>query len=186
MKKIDVRGIQSEPEKRLSFLTDFVGFTEDDWKALGESVEVLGPRLPGILDALYDHLLNYDDTRKVFLGPRGEVDPNYIAIRKEHLTSWLLTTVGGSDRRALANYIMATGRRHTGVEGEPERVVPPRYMVALTSFVQTAILSNLFDLLPNEPDKLRRIGLAWNKMMLIQLEMFLKALVPYWPRWDEA
>jgi hypothetical protein len=184
MKAIDVAAISSQPEERLTFLADFVGFSDDDWKAIADSAQLLGPKWPAILDALYDHLLNYDDTRRIFLGPRGEVDPEYIAIRKEHLTTWLLTTVNAEDRKSLAHYLMGVGRRHTGVAGEPERMVPPRYMVALTSFVQTALLSNLFELLPDNPQEVRRLGLAWNKMMMIQLEMFLKVLAPHWPEWD--
>src|SRR5687767_4376606 len=139
MKTIDTRGIATSAEKRLEFLESFVGFTDDDWKALADSVEVVGPKLPAILDALYEHLLSFDDTKRIFLGGRAEIDPTYIEIRKEHLTNWVLKTVGGGDKKSFANYIMATGRYHTGVEGDPGRTVPPRYMVALTSFVQTAL-----------------------------------------------
>lgn len=186
MKRVDICAISARPEARLAFLCDFVGFTDDDWKSLGESVEILGPRLPGILDALYDHLLSYDDTKRLLTGPGGDVEPEYIAIRKEHLTTWLLTIIATDDRQSLAHYIMAVGRKHTGDAGEPDRVVPPRYMVGLTSFVQTALLSALFDLLENRPNDLRRFSLAWNKFMIIQLEMFLKVLAPAWPDWDEA
>lgn len=185
MRTIPVEAIKADAGARLRFLETFVGFTDDDWAALADSVPVLGPRLPAILDALYDHLLSFDDTRRIFLGPRGEVDPNYLAIRKEHLTEWVLRTVGGGDRAGFAQYLMSVGRRHTGVEGEPGRVVPPRYMVALTSFVQSALLGALFDALADEPARARRLALAWNKMLMIQLEIFLKAIAPTWPKWDE-
>src|SRR5215212_4502216 len=105
MKRIDTAAIAADPETRMEFLEDFVGFTEDDWKALSDSIRVIGPKLPGILDALYDHLLTFDDTRRIFLGPRGELDPSYIELRKEHLTAWVLTTVAGGSRRTFANYL---------------------------------------------------------------------------------
>jgi hypothetical protein len=186
MKHIDVAGISSDPEKRMAFLEEFIGFTTDDWAALGDSVAILGPRLPGLLDALYEHLLSFDDTRRIFLGQRGEVDPNYMAVRKEHLTQWVLHTVGAAanDKAAFARYLSQTGRRHTGVEGEAQRVVPPRYMVALISFIQSAIFQTLSAALPGEQDKVVRLGLAWNKMLVIQLEMFLKVLGPHFPQWD--
>lgn len=186
MKTINVIDISTNPAKRLQFLEDFIGFTQDDWKALSDSVDVLGPKLPAMLDSLYEHLLSYDDTRRIFLGQRGEVDPEYIAIRKEHLTAWVLKTVGGGDRSAFAAWLVSVGKAHTGVSGEPQRVVPPRYMVALVSFVQTALLSTLFSALPKEPEKVQRMGLAWNKMMMLQLEIFLKQMAPAWPKWDEA
>ena len=186
MKQIDTVAIASDAEKRMEFLEDFMDFTEDDWNALSESMRIIGPKLPAILDALYEHLLAFDDTRRVFLGPRGEVDPSYMELRKEHLTAWVLTAAAGGNRRVFANYLMATGRRHTGIAGEPGRVVAPRYMVALASHLQTAMLSAVFSALPTEPALALRMGLAWNKMLMIQLEMFLKVLAPHWPRWDEA
>lgn len=185
MKTINVKEITVNPGKRMQFLEDFTGFTQDDWSALTDSVDVLGPKLPGLLDALYEHLLSYDDTRRIFMGKRGEIDPEYMAIRKEHLTAWVLKTVGGGDRSAFAAWLTAVGKAHTGVAGEPDRVVPPRYMVALMSFVQTALWSALFAEV-NDLKKIQRMGLAWNKMLMIQLELFLKQIAPAWPKWDEA
>ena len=185
MKHIDVKAVSTDFEKRIEFLMDFVGFTDDDWAAISESVAVLGPHLPGILDALYDHLLSYDDTRRIFLGEGPDIDPNYIAVRKEHLTEWIMKTVEGGSLKQFANYIAGVGKRHTGVVGDPNRSVPPRYMVVLTSFVQTALVSTIIQNLPGEAEKATRLALAWNKMMMIQLEIFLKVLAPMWPEWDE-
>lgn len=187
MKHVDLAGIRSEPGKRFQFLCDFVGFTNADWEALRESVPVLAPKLPGFLDALYDHLLSYDDARRIFLGTSGEVDPAYMTIRKEHLTEWFLETAGAvGQHQAFAGYVTGVGRAHTGLAGDPGRVVPPRYIVALTSFIQTALTSAIFDALPNELARARRFALAWNKMLILQLELFLKEIAPCWPHWDEA
>jgi len=177
---------KSDPSKRMRFMMEFVGFTDADQRALLDSVPVLGPVLPSLLDAIYNHLLSHDDTRRVFLGQRGEVDPNYIALRKEHLTQWVLRTAGvAGEPGSLPAYIMETGRRHTGVAGEPNRVVPPRFMVGLAAFVQGALWNALFDALPDKPSEVRRFGQAWGKMLMVQLEMFLKVMAPQWPAWDE-
>lgn len=186
-KVIDLRGIAQDASARMRFMKEFVGFTDEDQRALQESVSVLGPGLPRLLDALYDHLLSFDDTRRVFLGARGEVDPSYLALRKEHLTQWVLRTAGVTgEPESLPAYLMEVGRRHTGAAGEPSRVVPPRYMVGLVGFVQSAIWSVLFDVLRERPQEVARLGQAWNKMMVIQLDLFLKAIAPQWPQWDEA
>lgn len=178
---------KSDPSKRMRFMMEFVGFTDADQRALLDSVPVLGPVLPGLLDAIYNHLLGREDTKKIFLGPRGEVDPSYIALRKEHLTQWVLRTAGVSgDPASFPAYIQETGRRHTGVAGEPSRVVPPRYMVGLAAFVQTALWNALFDALPDKPREVQRFGQAWSKMLMVQLEMFLKVMAPQWPGWDES
>ena len=181
VKEVELAALLRDPAARFAFLADLVGFGADDWAALADSVTTLSPRLPGILDAVYAHLLAFDDTRRIFLGSTGEIDPVYMALRKEHLTDWVLRTVGAAgDPGAFARYLLETGRRHTGVAGDPGRVVPPRYMVALTSFLQTALMSTLLEALADQPEQLRRQALAWNKMMMLQLELFLKAMHADW------
>jgi hypothetical protein len=186
MKHIDVEALGKDMTVRINFLFDFMLFGDADWKALQESVEGLGPKLPGLLDAIYAHLLSFDDTQRIFLGERGKVDAAYIQTRKEHLTDWVLKTVEGGDPAAFARFIANVGRHHTGVAGEPGRVVPPRYMVALISFVQTALTATLFEVFAGDPAKIARCAIAWNKMLQIQLEIFLKVIAPHWPAWDEA
>lgn len=180
-------GTKSDPSARMRFMMELTGFTEADRRALLDSVAVLGPALPGLLDAIYNHLLSVEETRPIFLGKRGEVDPDYMALRKEHLTQWVLRTAGVSgDPASLPGYIRETGRRHTGVAGEPDRVVPPRFMVGLAGFVQGALWSALFDTLPDKPREIQRFGLAWSRMLMVQLEMFLEVMAPQFPAWDES
>jgi hypothetical protein len=185
-KHIDVKRISAESLARFEFLSDFVGFTEVDRQLLQQSLAVLGPALPGLLDAIYDHLLSYDDTRRLFLGEQGTLDPAYIELRKEHLTQWLLTMAVEEDLGKLASYIAAVARMHTGAAGQARRKVPPRYVVGLTCFVQTAILKTAFAALPEEPTRALQLGLAWHKLLTIHLELFLKAIAPHWPAWDEV
>ena len=186
LKRIDTDAICSRPEDRLRFLEDFVGFTDDDWAALRASTEVLVPRLPDLLDGLYEHLLSFDDTRRVFaIG--DEVDLLYLAVRKQHLLGWVRATVSASPdtRHEFANYLNVVGRRHTGTSDERNRAVPPRYIVALVSFIQTALTTTIHAELPDEPERALRFSLAWSKMLMMQLEMFLKNIGPQWPQWDE-
>lgn len=186
MKHIDIDAIRNDPKARLEFLAEFCLMTDDDWVALDDSLPHLAPRLPELLDRLYDHLLDYDDTRRIFLGQRGEIDTSYMELRKEHMTEWVMRTISVGDRDQFVAYLVRTAQRHTGIASEPGRAVPPRYMVALISFIQTAILNALFDALPEEHAARRRLSLAWNKMLMIQLELFLKYVAPQWPQWDET
>lgn len=186
MKPIDVAAIRAEPVARFMFLAEFCRFGDDDWEALDESLPFLAPELPELLDRLYSHLLAYDDTRRLFLGARGELDPSYIELRKEHMTEWIMASMSLRDPEEFASYVMRVGRRHRGASGQRERAVPPRYMVALMSFIQTEVTTVLFATMSDDVHRLQRAVLAWNKILLIQLEMFLKALAPSWPEWDES
>jgi hypothetical protein len=177
--------VRTDRGARAAFLCEFILMTEDDWSALGDSIDILAPKLPAILDAIYAHLLSFDDTHRVFLGTRGEVDPAYIVLRQEHLTDWILRSInGGEDLPAFAQFITDVARRHTGVAGEPERVVAPRYLVGLMSFVQSQILSSLIDTVVDDSACLKRYALAWNKLLMLELELFLKEVTEHSPAWD--
>ena len=89
-----------------------------------DALEALNSQAPALARRLCDAgLLSFDDTRRIFLGDKGELDPNYVALRKEHLTQWILRTAGITSGGQLASYLMEVGRRHTGVAGEPSAAV---------------------------------------------------------------
>lgn len=186
MKTIDVAAMKADPAIRLATLEEFVGFGVEDRAALRDSVKVLGPALPRLLDAVYEHLLGFDDTRRFFLGSTGKVDPSYIALRKEHLTSWLLgVTVNRGSDSDFATWLSGVARHHAG-SGPGSRRVPPRWMVGLTGWLQAAITAALFDAEIAEQADLRRYLLAWNRFLVVQLETFLHVIAPSFPGWDEA
>jgi hypothetical protein len=180
IRHIDLAALRAGPEGRIAFLEEFVGFTEDDRAALRESALALGPRLPAMVDRLYDHLLSFDDTREVFVDEGGTINPKYIAIRKEHLTEWVMRAITETDRAEVARYATLVGKKHTHAAGDPDRAVPARYVVGHMANVQVVFWSALFEAMPNEPERVQRMGLAWTKMMMIQLELMLWAAVPGW------
>jgi hypothetical protein len=191
MKTIDVAAIVEDPLARWRFLEEFVSFGPDDRAALSESLAVLGPRLPRILDSVYEHLLSFDDTRRIFLGASGaqgtqEIDARYVTTRKEHLTEWLLRVAATRTEESIVPYVVKVARAHVGVDGEPGRQVPPRYLVGMTAHLQTIFTTALFDELPDRPRDALRMALAWNKLLVIQLETFLKVSAPLWPLWDSG
>jgi hypothetical protein len=187
MKHVDLPRIIASVTARFRFLQDFTGFGDEDRKAMTESLLVLGARLSRILDELYDHLLSYDDTRQTFLGPAGELDPAYMAQRKEHLTEWVLMAAASPSLDEFASYTVKVASQHLGLqEGARHRAVPPRYIVATTSRLQTALTQALFEELPRDPALAVRASVAWNKFLIIHLELFLSVIAPSWPEWDEA
>lgn len=186
MKSIDVAGMKADPAVRLATLESFVGFGPEDRAALRDSVKVLGPGLPGLLDAVYEHLLAHDDTRRFFLGSTSKVDPDYLALRKEHLTSWLLgVAVNRGSDADFARWLVEIAKHHAG-SGPGSRRVPPRWMVGLTGWLQAAIAGALFDAGIADQADLRRYLVAWNRFLIVQLEMFLHVIAPSFPGWDEA
>lgn len=93
--------MKADPEARLACSK----ISSDSVRTIAPLARVAARSFSGLccaafLDAVYAHLLSFDDTRRYFIGSTGDVDPVYIAIHKEHLTSWLLAvTVNGIAKR---------------------------------------------------------------------------------------
>jgi hypothetical protein len=62
------------------------GFGPDDVGHIQRSAEYLGPLVPAVLNALYDHLLSLPETRGFF-------ETQDIQHRKQSLVSWITRTV---------------------------------------------------------------------------------------------
>lgn len=73
-------------EKMRGFGTS--GFGAGDAGHVLSSAEYLGPVVPDVLDALYDHLLSLSETREFF-------ETQDIQHRKQSLVSWLTRTIEG-------------------------------------------------------------------------------------------
>jgi hypothetical protein len=64
------------------------GFGSEDAGHVQRSAEYLGPLVPAVLDALYDHLLSLPETRGFF-------ETQDIQHRKQSLVSWITRTIEG-------------------------------------------------------------------------------------------
>ena len=176
---------QNDLYERFLYLSKFVEFGETELKLISESVAILAPFLSELLDNIYDRLLSFEDSAQYFLNEDESVNDDYIAVRKEHLTGWLFSIVEVSNLKDLVSYLEGVALVHSSHAGEDDRPVPPRYLVVLSNFIQNEIWSILFRALPNDLEKIQKFGLAWNKFLNLQLELFLKVNVPSWPYWDE-
>jgi hypothetical protein len=64
------------------------GFGSEDAGHVQGNAEYLGPLVPAVLDALYDHLLSLPETRGFF-------ETQDIQHRKQSLVSWITRTIEG-------------------------------------------------------------------------------------------
>ena len=124
--------------------------------------------------AVYDHFLKFPQARKFFLNDEGEVDEDRLAKRKHSLLRWLQ---GSIDFKIDADYpirLLATGivHSHPPIHRAHLGSIPSRYMVGTISFVQTA-LNRLFQAEMDDPDQAMCASLAWNKLLMVQLDILL-------------
>ena len=159
---------------RMKEVAEFVGLGPAEL----EVVQATGPLVlkhgEELTAAVYDHFLKFPQTRKFFLNREGQIDQDRLAQRKHSLFRWLR---GSIDFKIDADYpirLLATGIVHSHPPTHRAHLgsIPSRYMVGTISFVQTA-LTQLFQHEMNDQDQAMRASLAWNKLLMIQLDILL-------------
>jgi hypothetical protein len=129
-----------------------MGFGEDDIQIIHDSVALLGPLVPGLVDAVYAKLYSYDCTWRHFLprqhGYEGEISTNLedltpdhpqIAFRKDHLARYLVNLVTAPYDAKTVGYVDMVGKIHTPKAGNAAISVPLVPINALMGFVGDAL-----------------------------------------------
>lgn len=183
MKRIDEARLESDPEYRFEYLSEFLGFTTEDAAAVHGAAQHLGPLVPVLVDAVYVKLFSYDATRKPFLprqaGYQGDVptsveeltlDHEMIQFRKQHLARYLERLVTRPYDASMVKYLDMVGRIHTSKAGNPEIQVPLVHMNALLGFVADAITNAIFGLGLPRQSEIAAVR-AFNKLLWIQNDL---------------
>ncbi len=108
------------------------GFGSADAEHIQRSAEYLGPVVPAVLDALYDHLLTLPETRGFF-------ETQDIQHRKQSLVSWITRTIEGPHNEQYWDYLVRVGKVHR------DYGVPSYQIVHLIGWVQGIIIAALLD-----------------------------------------
>ncbi len=112
----------------------------------------------------------------------GEVDEVRLDRRKHSLARWLR---GSIDFKIDSDYpvrVLATGIVHSHPPSHRAHLgsIPSRFMVASMSFIQTALADVLREELEDQ-DLAMRASIAWNKMLMLQLDILLAGYVSETP-----
>ena len=155
-------------------LAEFVGLGPAELMVLQASGPLVLEHAEELTAAVYDHFLKFPQARQFFLTSEGKVDEVRLERRKHSLLRWLR---GSIDFQIDTDYpirLLATGIVHSHPPTHRAHLgsIPSRYMIGTISFVQTA-LNELFQREIEDPDQAMRASLAWNKMLMIQLDILL-------------
>ena len=165
-----------ESGRYFHYLAEFVGFTEDDAKAIRESGLIIEKHLPEIIWRFYTNLLQYPPTRKFFLNKDGEVDDAYLQLRMLHQANFWRRTASGIYDDDYANFVDYVGRAHTSRGADPRVYIAERYVIGMVGFVQHAMVNALMTELHEYDENLEiRAVKAWNKLCMVILEMLARA-----------
>lgn len=186
MQNIDEQKLESDLGYRFGYITEFMGFGEEDIAAIHGSAAHLAPIVPQLVDAVYDKLFSYDATKRHFVprqsGYKGDVpesvealqmDHEMIEFRKQHLGRYLERLVTKPYDGDLLNYLDLVGKIHTPKAGSKELDVPLVQMNALMGFVSDALLATILGL-GLDADTTSRTLRAFNKLLWLQNDLITR------------
>jgi hypothetical protein len=159
-------------ERYLRELAEFVGLSETDAAVIRASAPAVLKHEAALTSALYEHFLRFPATARFFLGPDGAPDRTRIDRRKHSLARWLRETAQAALTHDFAYYLLSIGLAHSHRDYGPGGKIPPQFMVAAMSLTQTALAGIFRDEL-GDPEKALEAAVAWNKLLLLHLNVLL-------------
>ena len=162
---------RSHFDERLDATRQLVGLTPEDEACIDDSRSPIAAHIGDVADDVYRGLLAQPETAAHFADARGVIDGGQIAMRRETFEEWLRSVVDNPLDAETAEYLASVGHAHVRPEHTEHRI-KARYLVSTISRVQalfTVILSGSY----SEPEKLGRYVTAWNKRLMIHLDLLL-------------
>lgn len=186
MKNIEEEKLESDLGYRFGYLTEFIGFGQNDIDHIHQAASHLAPLVPSLVDAVYDKLFSYDATKRHFVPKQSgfegeapesldslEMDHEMIQFRKQHLARYLEKLVTAPYDETLVNYLDLVGKIHTPSYGSREINVPLIQMNVLMGFVSHALISTIQNLGLDRDTELATVQ-AFNKLLWIQNDLITR------------
>ncbi len=172
---------------RLKEMADFVGLGEEELALIRETSSVVLEHADSLTASVYDNFLKYPESRKFFLNADGEVDDVRLDRRKHSLARWLRGSIDFKIDEDYPIRVLATGivHSHPPVHRAHMGSIPSRFMIGTISFTQTA-LAELLHREMEDTGLAARASAAWNKLMMLQLDILLAGYLTETPTEPEA
>ena len=161
-------------------MMEFVGMTDADIGAIRRSAPHVLAHERELTTALYDHFVKFPRSAQFFLKPDGEVDQTRLERRKHSLGRWLRETAQAAVTHESSYYLLAVGLSHSHRPTGPGGVVPAHLVVNAISLAQTVLAGVFSQALP--PTQALEASVAWNKLLLVHLNVFLLGYLRPAPR----
>lgn len=190
MTTIDELRLESDLDYRFHYLTEFMHFIPEDIQVIQAAAPLLAPKVPALVDAVYEQLHEYDATWRHFL-PAQPVDKESLARalenldanheiiknRKDHLARYLVTLVTKPYDEKMQFYLDMVGKIHTSKAGNPKTSIPLIQMNALLGFVSDALLCTIQSLNLERSLEIATLR-AFNKLLWIQNDLINRHYAP--------
>ncbi len=161
-------------------LSEFAGLGETDIAVIRRTAPLVLEHEVAFTAAVYEHFLKFPATARFFAGEDGVPDLARLERRKHSLGRWLRLTAEAAASHEFSYYLLAVGLSHSHRVQGPGGVVPAHFMVATMSLVQTT-LAQLFQARLADAGEALAASIAWNKLLLVQLNVLLLGYLPARP-----
>ncbi len=157
---------------RMKEVSAFVGLGQNELDIIESTRELVLSKGEEITAEVYDHFLRFQETRRFFLNEEKAVDDDRLERRKHSLLRWLR---GSLDFKIDEDYpvrLLATGIVHSHPPSHRAHMgsVPGRFMIGSMSYLQT-LLAEIFHSEIEDREEAHRASVAWNKMLMVQLDI---------------
>jgi hypothetical protein len=186
MKHIDEARLEADVAYRFDYLSEFMGFSEEDVSAIHGAAPLLATLVPTLVDAVYDKLHGYDATWRHFVprqhGYDGPVPANLshlgmdhelVRFRKQHLARYLVNLVSRTYDGKMVDYLDMVGKMHTPKAGSEAVDVPLVQMNALMGFVADALTAAILGLHLDREHEACTLR-AFNKLLWLQNDLITR------------
>jgi len=157
---------------RMKEVAEFVGLDQGELDIIESTRELVLSRGEELTAAVYDHFLEFPETRRFFLEEGGEIDEAKLDRRKHSLLRWLTGSIGFKIDADYPIRLLATGIVHSHPPSHRAHLgsIPSRFMIGSMSFIQTA-LAQMFHEEISDPGEAHSASVAWNKLLMVQLDI---------------
>ena len=157
---------------RMKEVADFVGLDQAELDVIESTRNLVLAKGEEITAAVYDHFLKFPETRRFFLEEGGKVDEQKLDRRKHSLLRWLTGSISFKIDEDYPIRLLATGIVHSHPPSHRAHLgsIPSRFMVGSMSYIQTE-LARIFQEEIEDPQEVMRASVAWNKLMMVQLDI---------------
>ena len=163
---------------RMQELADFVGLDQEGLRLIRATRDVVLAHGEELTAAVYDNFLNFPESRRFFTDAAGEVNQERLTRRKHSLMRWLRGSVDFQLDQDYPIRVLAMGivHSHPPLHRAHLGSVPARFMVGTIGYIQAAVTDLLRRELP-DGDMALRAAAAWNRMLMLQLDLMLAGYV---------
>ena len=163
---------------RMQELAEFVGLDQDGLELIQSTRDLILEHGDELTASVYDNFLDFPESRRFFADEHGQVNDERLTRRKHSLMRWLRGSVDFQMDTDYPIRVLAMGivHSHPPLHRSHLGSVPARFMVGTIAYIQAAVTDLLRRELEDQEFAIRAAS-AWNKMLMLQLDIMLAGYV---------